>query len=109
MVTIDQQFPGGQHNVGRFRLSATTAPKPVRLEGNDLPAEVAAVLAVPHDQRNAEQNAALLAYYRTIDPEFAALSATLADHTAQASNARLRGAQDLAWALLNSPAFLFNH
>jgi hypothetical protein len=108
-VTMNQQFAGGQHTLGRFRLSATTAPKPVRLEGNNLPAEVAAVLTVPHEGRTAEQNATLAAYYRTIDPDLVSLTTTLADHTAQAGNARLRGAQDLAWVLLNSPAFLFNH
>ena len=28
---------------------------------------------------------------------------------AQAANKRLTGIQDLAWALINTPSFLFNH
>jgi hypothetical protein len=109
VVTMNHQFPGADHNIGRFRLSATTAPRPVKLDGNNLPTNVAAILAVPFDLRTAEQNAELLAYYRTIDTELVSLTTSLNDHAAQAGNARLRGAQDLAWVLLNSPAFLFNH
>ena len=39
----------------------------------------------------------------------ARLLQAVAQHSNDRANARLLGAQDLVWALLNSPAFLFNH
>jgi hypothetical protein len=108
-VALDQQFAGTQHNIGRFRLSVTTSPRPIRLGGTALPENVAAILAVPVAERTPEHNAELLAYFRTIDPELVRLQADVARHAAQIGDARLLGAQDLAWALINSPAFLFNH
>jgi hypothetical protein len=107
-LSLVQQW-GSQHTIGRFRVSVTTATRPVRVgEKSALPAEVAKILDIPAGQRTAEQQAALAAHYRTLDAELAALTKAIADHAASASQSRLRGAQDLAWALLNTPAFLFN-
>lgn len=103
-ITLDQQFPNNDHNIGRFRLSVTTAPAPIR----NLPAPVVAALAVPAEQRTAEQKQAIGDYYKSIDPELAALQRSVEQHN-QAGDPRLTGVQDLAWALINSPAFLFNH
>ncbi|MCS6852554.1 MAG: DUF1553 domain-containing protein [Gemmataceae bacterium] len=43
------------------------------------------------------------------DPKLVQLRADFAMSTQQMKNKRLVAAQDLAWALINSPAFLFNH
>lgn len=43
------------------------------------------------------------------DPTLAGLRRDLATATEQLKQRRLTAAQDLAWALINSPAFLFNH
>ena len=45
----------------------------------------------------------------TIDPKLAQLRRDSELSRVQLTNKRLTAAQDLAWALINSPAFLFNH
>lgn len=44
-----------------------------------------------------------------IDPKLVQLRTDVEMSTKQNSNPRLTGAQDLTWALINNPAFLFNH
>jgi WD40 repeat protein/mono/diheme cytochrome c family protein len=44
-----------------------------------------------------------------IDPRLAQLRGDVAMSTKQLGDKRLTAAQDIAWALINSPAFLFNH
>ena len=44
-----------------------------------------------------------------VDPRLAQLQSDLAMSTRQLTDKRLTAAQDIAWALINSPAFLFNH
>lgn len=59
---------GGAHSIGRFRLSATTAPRPVRADGAGPPKEVLDILAVDNAARTDAQRQALAAYYRGIAP-----------------------------------------
>jgi hypothetical protein len=91
-IVLDQQY-GAQHSIGRFRLSATTSPRPVRLSA--LPPDVVDALLTPADQRSAEATIAIHRAYLATDGEIA-------------QQIRLAAAQDLSWALMNSPAFLFN-
>ncbi len=44
-----------------------------------------------------------------VDPALTQLRADLEQSVRQAASRRLTAAQDIAWALINSPAFLFNH
>ena len=44
-----------------------------------------------------------------VDAALARLQRDAAESEKQLANARLTATQDLAWALINSPAFLFNH
>src|SRR5688572_18537419 len=68
---LDQQWPA--HSIGKFRLSVTTSPRPVRVSA--YPENIAKVLATPAATRTEEQRIELAAYYlRTrIDEELKAL------------------------------------
>ena len=101
-----QQYPDGQHNLGKFRISVSSSASAV--SGSKLPPEIAAVLKVPAAERNADQQAALMTYYKANDVELLRLKTELKQAQDQSVNARLYGVQDLAWAFINSPAFLFN-
>ncbi len=52
-----KQLHGGGHLIGRPRLSITAAKNPLKL--NPLPAEIAAIIAVPREQRTPEQRLAI--------------------------------------------------
>ncbi|MCB9881552.1 MAG: DUF1553 domain-containing protein [Planctomycetes bacterium] len=89
---LDMNF-GGAHTLGRFRLGVTHDARPVRYHG--LPEDVAMILALPREERSTEQNEAFFRFYVSQD-------ATMRERI------RLYAAQDVAWALAMSPAFLFN-
>jgi hypothetical protein len=105
--TLDQRYAGKDHNLGRFRLSVTTAKPPVSLQGP--PEPVAKVLAVPAAKRTNAQKAELANYYKSLDADWKRLSQVVAEHPRPPADKRQLGAQDLAWALINTPGFLFNH
>jgi hypothetical protein len=98
---------GGQHMIGRFRISATTSPQP-RAGAPQLPKNVADLLAIAAEKRTAAQNEELKNHYLAQDAEYQRLRNTVNEYVALAPRARLVGVQDLAWAMINSPAFLFN-
>ncbi|HZL87062.1 MAG TPA: DUF1549 and DUF1553 domain-containing protein [Pirellulaceae bacterium] len=105
-ITLSQQFADSQHSLGKFRLSVSSGNKP-SLEGS-LPADLVAALQVPADKRTDEQKATIDKHYRAQDGELARLTAAVQREVDQLKNARAIGTQDLAWALINNPAFLFN-
>jgi len=91
VLTMEQGW-GGAHTLGRFRLSATTNARPVRVAS--LPDEVLAAIAKPTDQRTAPEVETIQRAFIGTVPDFVA-------------KMRLGAAQDLAWGLATSPAFLF--
>lgn len=95
------------HNIGKFRISVTTAKPPVLIQGA-ADETITKLLNVPAEQRTPEQKTTLSNYYRSIDQDLGRLQRSFNEFIVPASP-RALGAQDVAWALLNSPAFLFNH
>jgi hypothetical protein len=105
-ITMESTFADKQHILGKFRLSATSAKGPINL--NTLPDNIAKIVALEPEKRTTEQKAQLAGYFRSLDAELVRLQQAVAEMGATPDK-RLLGAQDVTWALLNSPAFLFNH
>ncbi len=103
-AVMDQRY-GTNHVIGKFRLSVTTEPNP-KLTSSVSPEQLA-ILDTPEDERTAEQKSRMRAMYLAQDKEYARLGADAANPPP--ADPRVLGAQDLVWALINSPAFLFNH
>jgi len=80
-IVLNQQH-GTQHTIGRFRLSATTMPRPAKLDG--IPDDIAAILTTASEQRTTEQRKKLTAYFATLDPDLARLRQAEAEHARQA-------------------------
>ena len=79
---MDQQFQGKEHNIGKFRLSVTSAKPPITLTVG-LPENILKLLAIEADKRTRQQQAELAKYYRGIDPELARLNQALAKPDAE--------------------------
>ena len=91
-ITLTQNF-GGMHTIGNFRIAVTNSPRPVRLPS--LPDDLVRILKISAEKRTLDQRHRLMTEYLKGDKDFQ-------------QKIRLGGVQDLAWALANSPAFLFN-
>lgn len=104
--SMSQQFNDGAHSLGKFRLAATTSAPPLGFTTLD-PA-IAGAVATPKDSRTPEQLKRLRDEYLKSDRVYASLTQALESSRREKENPRLAGMQDLAWALINNPAFLFN-
>jgi hypothetical protein len=106
VVQLLQQYKDKKHQIGRFRLSVTASRRPVALDGP--PPEIAPIVATPRGRRSDAQRAELREFHYQLNGDYRRLRAEIERLQQIAENPRLVGAQDLAWALINSPAFVFN-
>ena len=67
-VQLNQDCPIKHHNIGRFRLSLTTMPKPDLTESG-IPGTIAAAMMLDPKKRSAAQERELVALYRLTSPE----------------------------------------
>ncbi len=143
---LHHNYQSKEHQLGRFRLSLTTLPKPVKL---GLAEPLREILATAPEIRSQAQKDLILNYHKAVDgdwkkrlddlntakaplpsdPKLQALRQAVEEarqpiavpaelvqlrqdvemSVQQSTARRLTAAQDIAWALINSPAFLFNH
>ncbi len=66
-VVMAQNLDNPQHNVGCFRISVATSPRPIKATDAP-PASLNATLAVTADQRTDAQKVEVATYYRSIAP-----------------------------------------
>jgi mono/diheme cytochrome c family protein len=75
------------HNIGRLRLAVTTAARPVPLDGQRGPhkllVEAQRALATAAEKRSDADRQALLAWFRTTDPDWIANNQAAQQHLAQ--------------------------
>jgi hypothetical protein len=67
VIGLWQNLDNPHHTIGRFRLSATTAKRPVQAQSS-LSLELQTVLSKPNSERSQQEQAKLLAHFRSIAP-----------------------------------------
>ncbi len=78
LTVVLHQNKGDGRTLGRFRVSATTDPRPVTTSAaRDLTKEVLGLARKPQDERTKEQRETLARFYRSVAPELAAARARL--------------------------------
>lgn len=79
-VTFTLNFGWGEnHEIANLRLSATTAPKPVRAPGTSLPTpELAAALKTPADKRTPQQRQQIETGFKQVAPQLSGLRTQMA-------------------------------
>jgi hypothetical protein len=76
VLVLDFQSQYAKHQIGKFRLSATTSANPCGPQG--LPPNIRAALAVAADKRSDGQRKEITAYFRSIAPALAPVRAEIA-------------------------------
>jgi hypothetical protein len=69
-VTL-RQTSGDNQTLGRFRISATQTPAPIRAPNVQYPEDIIKAISLPTEKRTAAQNTKLAAHFRATAPQFA--------------------------------------
>ena len=75
LLTFTLKFNGNdRRDLGRLRISIRRGAPPTELLGPSIAEPLLAAVALPTEKRSPQQTAAVLAWYRTIDPEWQKLN-----------------------------------
>lgn len=78
VIGLWQNLDNPQHTIGRFRLWATNAPRPIAV-ANSLPADIEAIVTKPDASRTQEEKDKLLSHFRAIAPRLEPMRMQLAE------------------------------
>ena len=101
-----QMFSDNTHQLGKFRISLSNSPRPLQIKPLD--SNLAKMLMTPVGKRDDKVAKTLRDQYLATDRAYKGLKKQLDMSQHELDNKRLVGVQDLTWALINSPSFLFN-
>jgi len=76
-LVLDQNLDNPGHNIGCFRVFASTAPRPLKAS-EAIPAEIAVIVAIPSAERSEQQNKTLADWFRSTAPQLQAVREQLA-------------------------------
>ncbi len=107
-VVLHHDSPHVRHNLGRFRLSATSVPKPELKEDKNEALQLA--LLTPSEKRSDEQKKTIREAHQSGDQEYAKISKTVKDTDSQLNSARGKVAKVMVMEDLKEPrqSFMLN-
>jgi hypothetical protein len=76
-LVLDQNLDNPGHNIGCFRVFASTATRPLKAS-EAIPAEIAVIVAIPSAERSEQQTKTLADWYRSTAPQLQAVREQLA-------------------------------
>ena len=108
VIAANGFIPVSSSVIGRQVIDATRHGRPASSDGLAGLDIQQGVCRTPAEERSEAQTKLLMVHYRKSDERLRTLEREVAASTKRQGDRRLLGAQDIAWALINSPAFLFN-
>ena len=78
VIGLWQNLDNPQHTIGRFRLWATNAPRPIAVS-NSLPADIEAIVTKPKANRTQDEQDKLLGHFRATAPRLETMRMQLAE------------------------------
>ena len=86
VTIVLRQASGDNQTLGRFRISATQAPAPIRAPRVQFPEEILKIVGMPSQKRSSANSVKLSSHFQATAPQFAELRRSIADSELALSN-----------------------